>query len=166
MATSMLRLAMCRAPGAPLSTFQAQAFFSTVVKRQLPLVSSVSTQKLVPYKPQVTAVRLASADSNYVWIWKAERILAASMIAIVPGAFMFPSPVMDCLLAMSATLHMHWGVETVAVDYIRPALFGNVIPKIAVGAVYALSISALVGLLYFNFTDVGIVKAIQMLWTV
>ncbi|XP_065283341.1 succinate dehydrogenase [ubiquinone] cytochrome b small subunit, mitochondrial [Dermacentor albipictus] len=163
MAANMLRLTMCR--GTSFGTFQARAFFSTVAKKQLPVVSSVS-HKLAPYNPRVTAVRLASADANYVNIWKAERILAVSMLAIVPGAFMFPNPVMDCLLAISATVHMHWGVETIAVDYIRPALFGNFIPKVAVGAVYALSIAALTGLFYFNFTDVGIVKAIQMLWTV
>uniref|UniRef100_A0A131XJC6 Succinate dehydrogenase [ubiquinone] cytochrome b small subunit n=1 Tax=Hyalomma excavatum TaxID=257692 RepID=A0A131XJC6_9ACAR len=163
MAASLLRLTMCR--GTSLGAFQARAFLSTVAKKQLPVVSSMS-QKLAPYKPQVTTVRLASADSNYVKIWKAERILAVSMIAIVPGAFMFPSPVMDCLFAISATMHMHWGLETIVVDYVRPALFGNFIPKVAVGAVYALSIAALTGLFYFNFTDVGIVKAIQMLWTV
>uniref|UniRef100_A0A224Z8P0 Succinate dehydrogenase [ubiquinone] cytochrome b small subunit n=1 Tax=Rhipicephalus zambeziensis TaxID=60191 RepID=A0A224Z8P0_9ACAR len=163
MAASILRFTMCR--GTSLGTFQARAFFSTVAKKQLPVVSSMS-QQLTPYKPQVTTVRLASADTNYVKIWKAERILAASMIAIVPGAFMFPSPVMDCLLAISTTMHLHWGIETIVVDYVRPALFGNLIPKVAVGAVYALSIATLTGLFYFNFTDVGIVKAIQMLWSV
>ncbi|XP_037573681.1 succinate dehydrogenase [ubiquinone] cytochrome b small subunit, mitochondrial [Dermacentor silvarum] len=163
MAASMLRLTMCR--GTSLGTFQARAFFSTVARKQLPVVSSMS-HKIAPYNPQVTAVRLASADANYVNIWKAERILAASMLAIVPGAFMLPCPVMDCLLAISAVVHMHWGVETIVVDYVRPALFGNLIPKVAVGAVYALSIAALTGLFYFNFTDVGIIKAIQMLWTV
>uniref|UniRef100_A0A023FQU8 Succinate dehydrogenase [ubiquinone] cytochrome b small subunit n=1 Tax=Amblyomma cajennense TaxID=34607 RepID=A0A023FQU8_AMBCJ len=162
MATSMLRLAVCR--GTSASSFQARAYFSTVVKKQMPLVSSMP-QKLAPYKPQITTVRLASADTNYVWIWKAERILAASMLAIVPGAFIFPNPVMDCLLAISATVHMHWGIETIVVDYVRPTLFGSVIPKIAVGGVYALSIAALTGLLYFNFTDVGLAKAIQLLWT-
>lgn len=110
-------------------------------------------------------MRLASADSNYVNIWKAERLLAASMLAIVPGAFMFPNVVMDALLAISVTMHVHWGVETIVVDYVRPKLFGPVIPKVAVGAVYALSISVLVGLLYFNFTDVGIVKAVQLIWS-
>ncbi|CAN8013444.1 hypothetical protein HPB47_014663 [Ixodes persulcatus] len=163
MAVNMLRLTVCR--GTSFSRFQARAFLSALSRQQAPLTSFVASQKLAPYQPQVTTVRLASADANYVNIWKAERLLAASLLAIIPGAFMFPNAVMDSLLAISVTMHVHWGVETIVVDYVRPSIFGAVIPKVAVGAVYALSISALVGLLYFNFTDVGIVKAVQLVWS-
>ena len=53
------------------------------------------------------------------------------------------------------------------VDYVRPSLFGGstVIPNIAQGLVWALSIFTLGGLYYFNYTDVGLVNAIKMLWT-
>ncbi|CAN7982638.1 unnamed protein product [Ixodes hexagonus] len=163
MAVNMLRLSICR--GTSLSQFQARAFLSTLSKQQAPLTSFVASRKLVPHQPRVTTVRQVSADASYVNLWKAERLLAASMLAIVPGAFMFPNAVMDTLLAISVTMHVHWGVETIVVDYVRPKIFGAVIPKVAVGAVYALSISALVGLLYFNFTDVGIVKAVQLIWS-
>jgi len=50
------------------------------------------------------------------------------------------------------------------VDYVRPIIFGNVIPKIAIGAVYALSITTLAGLFFFITNDVGIVVAIKQLW--
>lgn len=46
--------------------------------------------------------------ANYVNIWKAERLLAASLLAVIPGAFMFPNAVMDSLLAISVTMHLHW----------------------------------------------------------
>jgi succinate dehydrogenase (ubiquinone) membrane anchor subunit len=49
-------------------------------------------------------------------------------------------------------------------DYVRPVLFGNVIPKIALGAVYVLSITTLAGLFFFITNDVGIVVAIKQLW--
>jgi succinate dehydrogenase (ubiquinone) membrane anchor subunit len=49
-------------------------------------------------------------------------------------------------------------------DYVRPILFGNVIPKIALGAVYVLSIATLAGLFFFITNDVGIVAAIKQLW--
>ena len=59
------------------------------------------------------------------------------------------------------------GVEAIVVDYIRPSLFGGktLIPNIAQGAVWLLSGVTLGGLYYFNYTDVGIVTAIKMLWT-
>ncbi len=52
------------------------------------------------------------------------------------------------------------------VDYIRPSLFGGstVIPNITQGLVWLLSAITLGGLYYFNYTDVGIVNAIKMLW--
>lgn len=58
------------------------------------------------------------------------------------------------------------GIEAIVVDYIRPALFGGstTIPNIAQGLVWALSAVTLGGLYYFNYTDVGVVNAIKMLW--
>jgi succinate dehydrogenase (ubiquinone) membrane anchor subunit len=49
-------------------------------------------------------------------------------------------------------------------DYVRPTIFGNIIPKIALGAVYLLSIATLAGLLFFITNDVGIVLAIKQFW--
>ena len=65
-----------------------------------------------------------------------------------------------------AVLHSHWGIEAIAVDYIRPSLFNGstVIPNIAVALVWALSAFTLGALYYFAYTDVGIINAIKMLW--
>ena len=59
------------------------------------------------------------------------------------------------------------GVEAIVVDYIRPSLFGGktLIPNLCQGAVWLLSFLTLGGLYYFNYTDVGIVNAIKMLWS-
>ena len=63
-------------------------------------------------------------------------------------------------------LHSHWGVEAIVVDYIRPSLFGGstVIPNLAQALVWALSAFTLGALYYFNYTDIGLVNAIKMLW--
>ncbi len=52
-------------------------------------------------------------------------------------------------------------------DYVQPVRVGGstLIPKLAVGAVWALSAFTLGALYYFNYTDVGIVHAIKMLWS-
>ena len=67
-----------------------------------------------------------------------------------------------------SVLHSHWGVEAIVVDYVRPSLFGGntIIPNIAHAGVWALSAFTLGALFYFNYTDVGIVNAIKMLWKV
>lgn len=58
------------------------------------------------------------------------------------------------------------GIEAIVVDYIRPVLFGGktLIPNMAVGAVWLVSAFTLGALYYFNYTDVGIVNAIKMIW--
>lgn len=56
------------------------------------------------------------------------------------------------------------GIEAIVVDYVRPSVFGAVIPKLAVAAVYGLSAMTLGGLMYFIYADVGLVTAIKMLW--
>jgi len=119
---------------------------------------------LVNYLPSRGA---ASSTHNHSMLWSIERYLSASLLALIPGAFILPSlPMMDYALAMALCLHVHWGVEAIVVDYIRPALFGPLIPKMAILMVYLLSILSLGGLFYFNYTDVGITNAIRMAWKV
>jgi hypothetical protein len=49
----------------------------------------------------------------------------------------------------------------------RPVLFGGktLIPNLCQGLVWVVSAFTLGALYYFNYTDVGIVNAIKMLWT-
>lgn len=56
------------------------------------------------------------------------------------------------------------GIEAIVLDYIRPIIFGPVIPKLSFMAVYVLSALTLGGLLYFNFTNIGVGNAIKRLW--
>ncbi|GAB6028420.1 hypothetical protein CHUAL_002580 [Chamberlinius hualienensis] len=105
-----------------------------------------------------------SLDHNHTKHWTAEKVLSASLIGLIPAALIYPSAPLDYALALSLTMHSHWGLEAVVVDYVRPALFGTVIPKVAVGLLYALSIAAFGGLCYFNYSDVGLAQAIHMLW--
>lgn len=95
-------------------------------------------------------------------LWNLERIVSGSLLAVIPGAFLINSPWLDYVLALSLVAHVHWGIEAITVDYVRPALFGLTVPKLALGAVYLLSALTLAGLFYFNYTDVGLTTAIKM----
>lgn len=61
---------------------------------------------------------------------------------------------------------MYRGIEAVVVDYIRPIIFGDVIPKVAQGLWLLISIATLGGLFYFIYTDIGIAKSIRKLWSI
>ncbi len=99
-------------------------------------------------------------------MWTAERVFSAGLLAIVPAAIAFPSQPLDVILAVSMVMHAHWGLEAVVTDYVRPILFGNVVPKLAHILLLAFSSATLAGLLYFIYNDIGIGKAVRKLWAV
>ncbi len=102
--------------------------------------------------------------SDYARLWTIERAVTIGMTGIMPLAFIFPSNIMDYLLAFSLTLHAHWGLEAVVVDYLRPKVVGPFAAKAAVALVHVVSALTLGGLFYFNYSDVGLVQCIKMLW--
>jgi len=110
----------------------------------------------------VTAARHSSGD--HVKLWTAERVLSVGLLAAIPAAVVMPTPAVETVLALSLTLHSHWGVEALVHDYIRPSVFGAWIPRLSVALVYGISAATFAGLCYFVWTDVGIVNAVAMLW--
>lgn len=86
-----------------------------------------------------------------------------ALLGVIPTAWVLPHPFMDYAVATSLVVHVHWGVEAIVIDYIRPAIFGPVIPKVAIVLVYVLSVLAASGLFIFNWTDVGVSQALKML---
>eukprot|EP00088_Acartia_fossae_P015518 TRINITY_DN18515_c0_g1_i1.p1 TRINITY_DN18515_c0_g1~~TRINITY_DN18515_c0_g1_i1.p1 ORF type:complete len:146 (-),score=22.87 TRINITY_DN18515_c0_g1_i1:114-551(-) len=123
------------------------------VTRQMPQLSFATS-----------SVRPSSGD--HVKMWTAERVVSIAQVPAVILPFMFTNPVTDAMFCTLAVLHSHWGIEAIVVDYIRPALFNGstFIPNLCVGLVWLLSAVTLGSLFYFNYSDVGIVNAIKMLW--
>ncbi|XP_003741116.1 succinate dehydrogenase [ubiquinone] cytochrome b small subunit, mitochondrial [Galendromus occidentalis] len=105
-----------------------------------------------------------SSTGNHTPLWTAERAVSAALIGVTPLALAMPNPATNFLLSLALTAHIHWGMEAIAVDYVRARVVGSVLPKLAMGAVYGLSFATLGGLMYFNFTDVGLANAILMFW--
>jgi len=106
------------------------------------------------------------SSGDHVKMWTAERLVSLAQIPICFVPFVMTNPFTDAVFCTLAMLHSHWGIEAIVVDYIRPSLFNGstVIPNIAVAMVWALSAFTLGALYYFNYTDVGIINAIKMLW--
>uniref|UniRef100_A0A1B6D8P8 Succinate dehydrogenase [ubiquinone] cytochrome b small subunit n=1 Tax=Clastoptera arizonana TaxID=38151 RepID=A0A1B6D8P8_9HEMI len=124
-----------------------------------------NSKQLVPLVKQFSTTSICKAShGDHSKVWTAERFLAGGLLGIIPAALLVPSQPLDILMALSVVMHMHWGIEAIVVDYVRPSIFGNVIPKIGVLLVYALSIGTLAGLLNFIFNDVGLANGVRMFW--
>lgn len=52
------------------------------------------------------------------------------------------------------------------VDYLRPAIVGNVLPKVAHIGLIIISVATLGGLFYFIQNDVGLANGIKRFWSI
>ncbi|XP_059149820.1 succinate dehydrogenase [ubiquinone] cytochrome b small subunit 2-like [Physella acuta] len=91
--------------------------------------------------------------------WKVERFVALGMVGIMPAALFIQGSTMDHLLTTFVFLHGFWGIDGVLKDYL--VKFVPWVGKLW----YLLAIIGFAGLINFNFNDVGVCKAIQMLWS-
>uniref|UniRef100_A0A6M2DI86 Succinate dehydrogenase [ubiquinone] cytochrome b small subunit n=1 Tax=Xenopsylla cheopis TaxID=163159 RepID=A0A6M2DI86_XENCH len=123
---------------------------------QKPLVRNISLTRPVR----------AAACADHTPIWKAERLLSAALLGVIPLALFFPNFWLDSLMAIALVAHSHWGLEACVTDYVRPIIFGTTIPKLAHIGLIVLSVLTLAGLLCFNMNDIGISRAIRRFWSI
>ncbi|XP_051842942.1 succinate dehydrogenase [ubiquinone] cytochrome b small subunit, mitochondrial [Antechinus flavipes] len=93
--------------------------------------------------------------------WTSERAVSVLLLGLLPTAYLFPSSAMDYSLAAVLTLHSHWGLGQLITDYVH----GDKMVKGANASLLMLSAVTFAGLCYFNYHDVGICKAVGMLWS-
>lgn len=133
------------------------------------LSSALPRSIIVKPRLMMSPIRVLSSNAsavagshNHPKIWFLEKAVSAVLLGVIPAAFLIPSPILDYALSLSLIAHIHWGLEAVVVDYVRPRLFGPVVPMIALGSLYLVSIAALAGLFYLTYSDVGVATAIKM----
>ncbi|XP_068561852.1 succinate dehydrogenase [ubiquinone] cytochrome b small subunit B, mitochondrial-like isoform X1 [Cebidichthys violaceus] len=107
------------------------------------------------------ALHAGSASKAASLHWTGERALSVLLLALGPVAYFHPVPVVDYSLAAALTLHGHWGIGQVLTDYVH----GDAKIKMANAGLFLLSTVTFAGLCYFNYNDVGICKAVALLWS-
>uniref|UniRef100_A0A915KR40 Succinate dehydrogenase [ubiquinone] cytochrome b small subunit n=1 Tax=Romanomermis culicivorax TaxID=13658 RepID=A0A915KR40_ROMCU len=96
--------------------------------------------------------------------FKIERLFATGMVPLFPASLFIHNPLMDYALAVAISLHCYWGFDAVSSDYAKPLGFKEESVKFIRLGVFLVSLSMFVGLLRFNYNDVGITKAFEMIW--
>ncbi|XP_066518790.1 succinate dehydrogenase [ubiquinone] cytochrome b small subunit B, mitochondrial [Hoplias malabaricus] len=118
--------------------------------------------KLFTAKIHATPSCYAGAGSKAASLhWTGERLLSVILLSMGPVAYFYPGSVMDYSLAAALTLHAHWGLGEVVTDYVH----GESKVKLAKAGLFLLSTVTFAGLCYFNYHDVGICKAVALLWS-
>jgi succinate dehydrogenase (ubiquinone) membrane anchor subunit len=129
--------------------------FSTTNPPANSLLSSPLARQVNQHLSRSTA-SVASAKH-----WNAERYLSVALLAVIPAGLLLENNLFDHLMAVSLVLHSHWGLQQIMTDY----LHGPSLPKIGSVLLYVVSALTLVGLLYFNYSDIGISKAVKKIWS-
>lgn len=119
--------------------------------------------------PYLLSAKIHASPSNYAASgsksaslhWTGERVLSAVLLGLMPVAYCYPGAAVDYSLAAALTLHGHWGLGQVATDYVH----GDLKVKMAKAGIFVLSTVTFAGLCYFNYHDVGICKAVALLWS-
>ncbi|XP_067910231.1 succinate dehydrogenase [ubiquinone] cytochrome b small subunit B, mitochondrial [Heterodontus francisci] len=137
--------------------------FFTISLAARPLVASRKTQQppvLLTSQIHTSPSHLTGSKAASLH-WTSERILSVTLLGLLPAAYFYPGSVMDYSLAAAVTLHGHWGFGEILTDYVH----GETKVKLAKTGLQILSAVTFAGLCYFNYHDVGICKAVAMLWS-
>ncbi|XP_008831006.1 succinate dehydrogenase [ubiquinone] cytochrome b small subunit, mitochondrial [Nannospalax galili] len=92
--------------------------------------------------------------------WTSERVVSIVLLSLFPAGYLNPCSAVDYSLAAALSLHSYWGIGQVITDYVH----GDTLPKAAKAALLAVSALTFAGLCYFNYHDVGLCRAVAMLW--
>lgn len=64
-------------------------------------------------------------------------------------------------------LLLHYrGLKSVVTDYIRPVVFGKIVPPIAQGLLLAVMVLTAAGLFQLIQNDIGVAKAVKRMWAI
>ncbi|XP_064029215.1 succinate dehydrogenase [ubiquinone] cytochrome b small subunit, mitochondrial [Pogoniulus pusillus] len=151
----LLRAGLRRPRGAQLALLG-----DTLLRR--PAVLAAAAPGSAPLRRSHSSPRQGHGSSKAASLhWTGERAVSVLLLGLLPAAYFYPGPAMDYSLAAALTLHGHWGLGQVITDYVH----GDTAVKVANAGLYALSAVTFAGLCYFNYHDVGICKAVAMLWS-
>ncbi|XP_041969894.1 succinate dehydrogenase [ubiquinone] cytochrome b small subunit, mitochondrial [Aricia agestis] len=116
---------------------------------------------------QTSSVRLSGEKAHdHTKLWVIEKVTAAALVPLIPLSLLMPNKLFDSALALLIVAHSFWGLEAIAVDYVRASIFGPIIPKIAIALVYLISIATLGGLLYIITHDIGLANTVKQFWAI
>ncbi|CAH2000587.1 unnamed protein product [Acanthoscelides obtectus] len=137
-------------------------------KRQFSQLLGKSTKNVAAYTKNKTNLELVkrSMSGDHSKLWPIEKAVSVLLLGVVPATFISPNCILDDIFAVLVVTHFHWGLEACVVDYVRPIIFGPVIPKLTMALLYLISIGTLGGLLYYNHHCIGIGCTGRRIWEI
>ncbi|XP_065214227.1 succinate dehydrogenase [ubiquinone] cytochrome b small subunit, mitochondrial-like [Planococcus citri] len=118
------------------------------------LASNNSVSRVPSYK---------NKDHGNVWLW--ERFVAVGLLGVIPFvADKSMDRAIEYVAAILLTVHLHWGLEAICVDYLRPSVVGNFIPRCIPVLVLAPLVFILYGIVESILAERGITHVLKQFW--
>ncbi|NXY86534.1 DHSD dehydrogenase, partial [Alcedo cyanopectus] len=156
----MAALVLLRAGLARPRSAQMALHGGTLLRR--PAVLAAIADRSAPARQSHSSPQQGHGTSKAASLhWTGERAVSVLLLGLLPAAYLYPGPAVDYSLAAALTLHGHWGLGQVITDYVH----GDTAIRVANAGLYVLSALTFAGLCSFNYHDVGICKAVAMLWS-
>jgi len=154
----------------PTQCPRATSSLANLSRSVVPNASNCSKYRILSKLPaqltvSMTQTRAASVH-DHVRLWVIERIVAASLLSLIPAALLFENKLLDILMAVAVVMHTHWGLEAIVLDYARPIVVGTLVPKLAFLMLNLISAATLAGLLVLIYNGPGLAKVIKDGWEI
>ncbi|XP_012539581.1 succinate dehydrogenase [ubiquinone] cytochrome b small subunit, mitochondrial [Monomorium pharaonis] len=144
--------------------------FTNLSRSVIPNATNYPKCSVLSKLPSLSTVSMiqtrAASSHDHVQLWVMEKILSASLLALIPTAMLLENKFLDTLLAAAVVMHTHWGLEAIAIDYARPSVVGKLGSNLAHILVILLSASTLAGLLVLIYNGPGLTKVIKNGWAI
>lgn len=110
--------------------------------------------------------RSASTGGDHVRLWVVERVVSSALPILLPSIFIFDNALLEAAVALLVVMHMHWGLEAIIFDYVRPSVVGPIVSKLAFLLLNILSITTLAGILVLIYNGPGIAQIVKDAWAI
>lgn len=164
---------MLRSVGLRSGLLGVRAFSMSRVSGVMPAAASLPTDRSksqllatpinTSFRNMPLAIRRASTavDTHGLTRYKYFHYVTIGMFCTIPLAINVPNPALDYALAAFVSVHAYWGFDEVITDYIHPPGLQSLVRNL-----WRIWVSlGFFGMLYFTYNNVGLIKAIGLLWS-
>ncbi|KAI6181463.1 Succinate dehydrogenase [ubiquinone] cytochrome b small subunit [Aphelenchoides besseyi] len=135
---------------------------------------NVAVRSSAPFAPAIrcltnppTSAQVEQPKPNlyYARYFKFERQVFVATLPLLPLSYFVHGTAMDWLLTAAIVANAHFGAHAVISDYARPLVIGETAARIAYPLSYVVTAFLLAALVSFNYNDVGLTRAFELVFS-
>ncbi|KAI6238422.1 Succinate dehydrogenase [ubiquinone] cytochrome b small subunit [Aphelenchoides fujianensis] len=115
--------------------------------------------------PTAADVKQPKPDLHHAQYFKLERSVFVATLPLLPLSYFVHGTAMDWILTAAIIANAHFGAHAVITDYARPVVIGENWARIGHYATYIVTALLTAALVSFNYNDVGLTRAFELVFS-